>query len=64
MLDSHSPTFFHQRAKLREQRRGIVRTRRGFGVILHAKDRLGFVAQTFNRLVVQIGFVNRHVGGQ
>ena len=31
-----------------------MRTRRGFGVILHAKNRLRFVPQSFNRPVIQI----------
>ena len=36
---------------------GIVRTRRGFGVILHAENGLAAMAEALQRLVVQI-----HVG--
>ena len=32
----------------------IVRAGRGFGVVLHAEDRLAAVAEAFERLVVQV----------
>ena len=35
-----------------------MRSRRRFGMILHAENRLGFVAQTFDRLVVEIDAID------
>ena len=40
--------------KLVEQIVRIVRTRSGFGVVLHAENRVVAEAETFERLVVQV----------
>ena len=44
----------HEFDEIVEQIMRIVRTRRGFRVILHAEHRLAAVAEAFQRLVVQI----------
>ena len=41
-----------------------MRPGRRFGMILHAKNRLRFVPQTFNGLVVQINAVHGNIGRQ
>jgi len=55
---------FNQRAEFGEQWRRIVRPGRRFGMILHAKNRLGFMAHALDGLIVQIDAVHRDVGGQ
>ena len=57
---SQNPTFkflaafLNQGPEFREQRRRIMRAGRGFGMILHAENRLGLVPHALDRLVVQI----------
>ena len=63
-VDQRCYAFFDQLAKFREQRSGIVRSGRGFRMILHAKNRLRFVPHAFHRLVVEIDAVHCHVGRQ
>ena len=46
--------LFHQIHEIVEQVIRIVRTGRGFGVVLHAEDRVAPVAEAFQRLVVQV----------
>ena len=60
ILETKNYFLLDQCAKFGEQRRRIMRPRRRFGMILHAKNRLRFVAQTFDSLVVQIDPVNRN----
>jgi hypothetical protein len=54
----------NQRAEFGKQRRRIVRPGRRFGMILHAKNRLGLVAQALDGLIVQIDAVYRDAGRQ
>ena len=56
--------LFDQLAELTEQAARVVRPGRGLGVILHAKHRLGLVAQPLDRLVVEVDPVHRHVAWQ
>src|SRR5580698_2873668 len=53
-LDFKKLFLFDELAKFRKQRCGIVRTRRGFRMILHAEDRFRLVSHAFHRLVVQV----------
>ena len=46
--------FLHQFDKSPEKIFGIVRSGRGFGMILHRKNRQSFMTQTRNRVVVQV----------
>jgi len=54
----------NQLSELCKQGRRVVRTRRCFGVILHAKNRFCLVSQSFHCLVVQIDAVNGNVRWQ
>ncbi len=56
VASGHSATLVlaHQLHEIVEQVVRIVRAGRGFGVVLHAEDRVVAVAETFQRLVVQV----------
>src|SRR2546429_804595 len=53
--------FFHHVRELREQIMRIVRPRRSFRVILHAKERHFFVAHAFVGVIVQVDMRDFHV---
>ena len=53
-----------QLAEFAKQAARVVRSRRGFRMILYAEHRLGFVAHALDRLVVEIDAVHRHVAWQ
>jgi len=44
----------HQLAKLLEQIAAVVRSRGGFGVVLHAEEGIGAVAHAFEGVVVEV----------
>src|SRR5450755_4414522 len=53
--------LLHDRGEIVEQVMGIVRARRGFGVVLNAENRFTAMPQTFYRIVVQIQVRDFHV---
>src|SRR2546429_9287526 len=53
--------FFHHVRELREHIMRIVRPRRSFRVILHAKERHFFVAHAFVGVIVQVDMRDFHV---
>src|SRR5574338_972099 len=48
-----SMSILHELTELFKQIRGVMRPRRGFGMVLHRKDRLIETHQTFHRLIVE-----------
>src|SRR5260370_33447560 len=59
-----SPRLFYHRSKFGKQRGGIMRSRRGFRVVLDAKNGPGLVPHAFHGLVVQVDPIHNHVSGQ
>ena len=59
-----SHAFFDQIGELIEEVRSVMRTGRGFGMILHAEDRQFVVPHSFHGSVVQIYVRHFHVGRQ
>src|SRR5688572_10937390 len=56
--------LLHGFEKLTEQVIGVVRARRRLGMILHRKNRLVRVAETFDGAVVQVGVRDGYVRRQ
>src|SRR6516164_2487504 len=56
-LSNHGP-------KPRKKRRRVMRSRRGLGMVLHAKDGLPFVMQALDRLIVEVDPVHGDFRGQ
>src|SRR6266853_6418140 len=63
-LTPHVSRLLDHRAELGKERRRIVRARRSFRVILHAKHRFGFVAQALDGLVVKVDALHCNVHRQ
>ena len=59
-----SRAALHLVDELLEQVIGVVRSGGGFGVVLDAEDRLGFVPQAFDGAVVEIHVRDLDVGRQ
>src|SRR5437667_10372423 len=55
---------FDKSAEFVEQRRGIVRSGRGFRMILDTENRPGLVAHSLDGLIVEIEAIHRHIGGK
>src|SRR6266849_11038772 len=56
--------FLHQIGELGEEVVRIVRAGAGFGVILHAEERQGFMAHAFVGLIVQVYVRDFHIFGR
>ena len=53
-----------QLAKLRKERRGVMRTWGGLRMILHTENRFGLMAQPLDSLIVQVDPIHSHIRGK